>query len=341
VARNIALSNRGWDGVTVFEVITPGLETSVQDLPGRIGYWEQGFPPSGPMDSWSFRLANLLVGNAPEAAALECQFLGPALRFTSETVIAVTGADMRPSLDGQPVPMWQSLAVRADQVLELGPATVGARSYIAMAGGIDTPPVLGSRSTFHMAGVGGVDGYAIKAGQTVPIGQGAGKPGLVVLDEARPPIVPTRMWQIAVVLGPNDDWIDDAAHRRFFSADWTLLAKSNRTGMRLNGPEFTFTARATNKRPEHGEDPSNILDHGYPVGAVNLAGQTPIILVNDSPSTGGFINPYTVPSAEFWKLGQALPNSLFRFHSVNLSDAIAERRRIDRLCSRASLARAW
>lgn len=320
------------------EVLKAGLETSVQDLPGRIGYWEQGFPPSGPMDSWSFRLANLLAGNEPHAAALECQYLGPSLRFTMDTGFALAGAEMGAKLNGQPVPLWRSVVARAGEVLELGPATVGARTYIALAGGIDTPPVLGSRSTFHMARVGGIDGHAIKAGQSIPLGEGATVAGLTVKEDARPPIRPTKHWQIAVVLGPNDDWIDAAGHERFFAAEWTLLAKSNRTGMRLKGPEFTFAERALNKRPEHGQDPSNILDHGYPVGAINLAGQTPIILVNDAPSTGGFINPYTVPSAEFWKLAQALPGNFLGFHAISLDEAIAERCRIDRLCTMASIA---
>ena len=153
----------------LFEVMTPGLETSVQDLPGRIGYWEQGFPPSGPVDMWSFRLANLLVGNDRDAAALECQFLGPTLKFLRDGHVAVTGADMAPTLDGAEVPRWRTIAVRQGQVLALSGARTGARSYIAFAGGIDTPPVLGSRSTFHMAGVGGVNGYALKAGQRIPV----------------------------------------------------------------------------------------------------------------------------------------------------------------------------
>ncbi|HYV89348.1 MAG TPA: aminopeptidase, partial [Candidatus Polarisedimenticolia bacterium] len=104
----------------MFEVIQPGLETSIQDYPGRIGYWNQGFPPSGPMDSWSFQLANLLVGNEPGAAGLECQYLGPTLKFQRDTVIAVTGADMQPKLDGQPVPLWESIPVKAGQTLALG-----------------------------------------------------------------------------------------------------------------------------------------------------------------------------------------------------------------------------
>jgi 5-oxoprolinase (ATP-hydrolysing) subunit C len=317
----------------MMEVERPGLETSVQDFPGRLGFWEQGFPPSGPFDMWSHRLANALVGNGQRAATLECQFMGPTLRFQRDGVIAVTGADMGPTLDGNPVPLWESIAVKAGQVLSLGPARIGARAYIAVAGGIDTPPVLGSRSTFHLAGVGGMQGSAIKAGQVIPVAAAGGTPVRSVPDDYRPPITGKREWTIEVVPGPNDEWIDAAGHERFLGSPWKLQAKSNRTGMRLEGPRWTFTERATNKRPEHGHDPSNILDHGYPMGAVNLCGQTPIILVVDGPSTGGFINPYTVPSAAFWKLAQARPGDMFRFRAVGLEEAQALRRRIDQFCN--------
>ncbi len=322
----------------MLEVVKPGLETSVQDFPGRLGFWEQGFPPSGPFDMWSHRLSNVLVGNPEDAATLECQFIGPSLRFKRDGVAAVTGCDMAPALDGEAVPMWQSFAVRAGQTLSLGAARLGARAYIAVAGGIDTPPVLGSRSTFHMAGVGGVGGYAIQAGQEIPVGAGAGEPGRRVKEDCRPDIAGQKEWQIEVTPGPNDDWIDDAGHEMFQSSPWKLQAKSNRTGFRLEGPEWSFTELATNKLPEHGQDPSNILDHGYPMGAVNLCGQMPIILVVDGPSTGGFINPYTVASAAFWKLAQSRPGDVYRFKSVSVQDAQAQRREIDRLCSEASLA---
>lgn len=319
----------------MLEVLKPGLETSVQDFPGRLGFWEQGFPPSGPFDMWSHRLANLLVGNPESAATLECQFIGPSLRFQRDGVAAVTGCDMGPHLDGEDAPLWESFRVRAGQVLSLAPAVRGARAYIAVAGGIDTPPVLGSRSTFHMAGVGG---YALKAGQVVPVGEGSGQPGRRIRDDCRPDIAGQQEWTIEVVAGPNDDWIDEAGHRTFLTSPWTLTAKSNRTGFRLNGPQWSFTEIATDKRPEHGHDPSNILDHGYPMGAVNLCGQTPIILVVDGPSTGGFINPYTVTSAAFWKLAQSRPRDVYRFRSVSVQDAQAQRREIDGFCSEASVA---
>ena len=325
----------------MLEIVKPGLETSVQDFPGRIGYWEQGFPFSGPMDFWSFQLANLLVGNAPGAAALECQFNGPSMRFERAAVVAVTGADMAPQLDGAAAPMWESFAVEAGQTLTLGFARLGARAYFAVAGGIDTPPVLGSRATFHQAGIGGMEGHALKSGQIVPVADnGGGAAGRRVAEDRRPPISGAREWEIEVIAGPNDDWIDAAGHERFLSSDWTLQARSNRTGFRLTGPDWTFAPRATDKRPEHGEHPSNILDHGYPVGTVNLCGQTPIILVNDAPSTGGFINPYTVPSATFWKLAQSKPNDIYRFKSITLDAAQGMRRRINRMCNEDSIGQA-
>jgi 5-oxoprolinase (ATP-hydrolysing) subunit C len=321
----------------MLEVIKPGLETSVQDYPGRIGFWNQGFPPSGPMDSWSFRLANVAVGNEPGAAALECQFVGPTLKFQRGAVIAVTGADMQPKLDDQPIPMWESIAVEAGQTLALSFAKAGARAYIAVAGGIATTPWLGSRSTFHKAGVGGMDGHALKAGQVVPVGEAAGKAGRRVKESARPQIATDKSWTIEAVPGPNDDWIDEAGHRRFLSVDWKLSSKSDRTGFRLEGPEWTFTDKAHNKTPEHGAEPSNIIDQGYPLGAINLAGQTPIILVNDGPSMGGFINPYTVPLCAFWKLGQSKPGDIYRFRSVDVDEAQAISTSIRDLCTESSI----
>ena len=151
----------------MIEVLKPGLETCIQDYPGRKGAFGMGFPPSGPIDHWSFRLANLLVGNTPGDAALECQFIGPALKFKVPTIFALTGGDMRAKLDGARVPLWQSVAAKTGQKLELESAIVGARCYIAFAGGIDTPPFLGSRSTFVLGECGGLDGAPLAVGGRV------------------------------------------------------------------------------------------------------------------------------------------------------------------------------
>jgi len=324
----------------VIEVLKPGLETCVQDYPGRKGAFGMGFPPSGPIDHWSFRLANILVGNEPGAAALECQFIGPALKFTTSAVVSLCGSDMAATLDGTLVPLWQSVAVSAGQVLELGSAINGARAYLAIAGGIDTPPFLGSRATFVLGECGGLNGAPLKAGSEIPIGAGDGAPGRRVKIPCRPAISETGRWQIEVCAGPNDDWIDEAGQKRFLESVWKLSPKSNRVGFRLDGPEWTFTDKATNKAPENGSDPSNTIDHGYPIGAINLCGQTPIILLHDTLTLGGFINPFTVPSAAFWKLGQSRPNEIYEFELVSVQEAQALKRAINALCSEDSIERA-
>ena len=318
-------------------VIKKGLETSVQDYPGRIGTLNLGFPSSGPMDSWSFRLANVLVENEPGTAALECQFMGPTLKFDSNRTIAITGADMSPKIDGTPVPLWESIEIKKDQTLEMSFATIGARSYIAFSGGINTNPWLGSRSTFHKAGVGGIEGKAIQDGQKIPLNKSK-VVGKNKINKTSIPIMCTnKKWSVEVVKGPNDDWVDEKGHKMFLSSNWKLQSKSDRTGYRLEGPKWSFTEKATNKGLEHGTFPSKIIDQGYPMGAINLAGQTPIILVNDGPSMGGFIVPYTVPSASFWKLGQAKPGDIFNFKEISVEKAQELRAEQSAICSEASL----
>ena len=319
------------------QVIKKGLETSIQDYPGRIGTLNQGFPSSGPMDSWSFRLANVLVENEPGTAALECQFMGPTLKFNSDRIIAITGADMSPKIDGKRVPLWQSLQVKRDQILEMTFATIGARSYIAFAGGINTKPWLGSKSTFHKAGVGGIDGKAIQDGQIIPLNKSKSISGRKIKKNSIPVMSTNKKWSVEVVKGPNDDWVDEKGHKMFLNSDWKLQSKSDRTGYRLEGPKWSFTKKATHKGLEHGTFPSNIIDQGYPVGAINLAGQTPIILVNDGPSMGGFIVPYTVPSASFWKLGQAKPGDSFNFVEISVEQAQELRAKQTIICSKISL----
>ena len=316
----------------MISVIEAGLETSIQDWPGRVGFYNKGFPPSGPLDSWSFRLANILVGNEEGFAALECQFMGPTLKFDRDIVVAITGADMQAKVNGQTCPLWESFTVYAGQSIEMSYAISGARSYIAFCGGIAAEPTLGSRSTFAAAGVGGLTGNALKIGDILPVEPGHGEAGRRIPLAARPHIEQQLTWEVEAVAGPNDDWIDQQGHDRFLSSEWRVSAKSNRMGMRLEGPDWTFTNKAYDKLPENGSEPANIIDHGYPIGAVNLAGQTPIILLNDGPSMGGFINPYTVPQCALWKLGQARPGETFRFKSISVEEAQLRARQINTLC---------
>lgn len=321
----------------MIEVIKKGLETSIQDYPGRIGSLNQGFPISGPMDSLSFRFGNVLVGNKPEEAALECQFLGPTLLFKDKRVIAITGANMSPKIDGKEVPLWENLVIQPEQILELDYAIDGSRTYIAISGGINSEPWLNSRSTFHKAGIGGMEGKAIQDGQIIPLGQSRAVGYRKIKKNFIPDLSVDKNWNIEVVRGPNDDWVDEKGHNLFLNSNWKLQSKSDRTGYRLDGPNLTFTDKAFNKSLENGSFPSNIIDQAYPSGAINLAGQTPIILVNDGPTMGGFIVPYTVPSCAFWKLGQAKPGDILKFNEISLEEAQKIRSEQNEICNEICL----
>ena len=324
----------------MIKIMKPGLETSIQDYPGRLGYRNQGFPVSGPFDSWSFRLANLLVGNQVGEAALEVQFTGPELYFEKDIIFSITGANMKPLLGNkknqelEKIPMNKSIQAKKGQTLLMHFPKIGIRSYIAFEGGIDTEPWLDSQSTFHKAGVGGINGSAIKKGDllTLKTNNNQSTPDKKI-KEGFLPIINSKNWEIEVVAGPNDDWIDEAGHERFLTSPWKLDAKSDRTGFRLQGPEWTFTSKATNKLPENGSDPANIIDQGYPTGAINLAGQTPIILVSDGPSMGGFICPYTVPSCAFYKLAQSKPGDIYNFKKISVQKSQEIMKDINKKCS--------
>lgn len=315
----------------MIEVIKPGLETTIQDYPGRIGTLRHGIPPSGPMDDWSFRAANRAVGNPVGAPGLECQFLGPTLRFHGETLFSVCGADMQARLDGRPIAPWSTVRASAGQVLELGAAMDGARTYVAFRGGLSVPQFMGACATYVVAGIGGLDGRALKAGDRLALGTAEARSGHA--DEAveRPPFQGPHAQLVGVVLGPNDDWIAETGHKLFFSSEWVISSRSNRVGLRLEGPALEYSAVAYDKPSEAGSDPSNTIDIGYPIGGINIAGETPIILMHDCLTLGGFIVPYTVPSCEFWKLGQCRPWTRVRFKPMTREEAQHERERIDSL----------
>jgi 5-oxoprolinase (ATP-hydrolysing) subunit C len=326
-----------WGTSNVIEVITAGLETTIQDYPGRVGYWNIGIPPSGPLDDRSFRVANLLVGNHVGAAGLEIQLVGPTLRFDHDASIALTGAEVRPKLDGDPTPMWQTVAVRAGQVLKIGTARTGLRAYLCVNGGIATEPVLGSRSTFVRAGIGGIEGGALVAGQHLPIGPPTSVSPHAVSRDLVPDFSGTV--KLEVLAGPHDDWLDEDGRNALLNGEWTVQAQSDRTGYRLAGPQLSFSPKAYDKTPDNGVDPSNVINTGYPIGGVNICGGTPIILPVDGPSEGGFINPFTVASGALWKLGQARPGSSLRFALVSLREALQLRQEGDRFASEGSLDR--
>ena len=286
------------------EVIEAGTQTTVQDYPGRLGYWHAGVPPSGPMDMLAFRLANRLVGNPESAAALECTMSGPTLRFHSDTVIALAGADMHATIDGQRVPYWQPVAIRRGSILHLGAATdAGSRAYIAIRGGIDVPEYLGSRSTFILGKFGGHAGRTLQPGDMLHWSSDRGLPAPAdPLPQAEIPRY-SHNWQIGVMYGPHGapDFFTDEDIETIFATPWKVHYNSDRTGVRLIGPRPKW---ARKDGGEAGLHPSNLHDNAYAVGAMDFTGDMPVMLGPDGPSLGGFVCPLVVLDDELWKLGQ-------------------------------------
>ncbi|WP_159499737.1 urea carboxylase [Microbacterium sp. 18062] len=305
------------------EVDEPGMLTTVQDLPGRLGYWQVGVPPSGPMDAVSFREANLAVGNPAEAPGLEVTLTGPTLRFTAPTTACITGAPVEATLDGTPVAGWEPFEVPAGGVLRIGAAAgPGIRSYVAVRGGVDVPRYLGSASTFTLGGFGGHGGRALVAGDVLRPGAApadplAGTPRPVPADR-RPHL--TSQWLIGVTEGPHaaPEFFTREDIDRLYTAEYTVQVNSARTGIRLSGPQ---PAWARTDGGEAGLHPSNIHDTPYAVGALDFTGDTPIILGPDGPSLGGFVCPAVVASGDLWKLGQLRPGDTIRFVPVREADA--------------------
>lgn len=312
------------------EVLRGGTQSTIQDLPGRVGYWPVGIPPSGPFDSLSFELANRLLANDPGEAGLEITLQGPALRFSVDCHVAVTGGDVEVTIDGDPVEQWRILFLKAGQVLDIGSLkSCGARAYLCVAGGIQCPGYLGSRSTFTLGRFGGHNGEPLKAGDVLALsGSGA---CLDVLPE-QPWLLPTQRpeltntWVLRVVYGPHGapDFFTDKDIRVFFSTVWQVHYNSSRTGVRLIGPSPEW---ARTDGGEAGLHPSNIHDTAYAFGSVDFTGDMPVILGPDGPSLGGFVCPATVITADLWKIGQLRANDTVQFVAVSIDQAVA----LDRL----------
>ena len=304
------------------EVIEGGVQTTVQELPGRLGYLNLGIYPAGPMDHFAFRAANLVVGNPAGTAAFEVTAGGFKARFLEPRLVAVTGADMSPTVNGGPIPAWQSVPLEAGDVLALRAAQHGGfRAYVAIQGGIDVPQYLGSRATFTVGGFGGFAGRALKKGDVVALGAAGGVGLRRCFDPARRPVY-GETWEIAAIRGPQADpdylTADDMAF--FFSHAWKVDRNSNRMGVRLESHEWRW-ARASGGVA--GGHPSNILDNGYPVWGVNVCGNQPIILAADGPSLGGFICAATLVEASTWMVGQLAPGrDVVRFREITVDESI-------------------
>ena len=303
-------------------VLKPGLATTVQDT-GRPGYYNVGIPPSGSLDQYSSLAANMLVGNSDDAAVLECTYMGPELRFDQQAIVAATGADLPPRLNGEPRPSWQSFGVAAGDVLSFDFLRAGARAYLAVSGGFDVPVVLGSRSTYALGALGGHQGRALVAGDELPIGETEGvAPGRSAPEALRSAHRKHR--EIRVMMGLYDHRLTDESRRSFLDSEWRLTGVADRTGFRYRGAELEFRDRVAPFGA--GSDPSNIVDAPYPIGSIQIPGGVePIVLHRDAVSGGGYVMVATVISADMDHVGQSAPNSTTRFIEVDLEGALQAR----------------
>jgi biotin-dependent carboxylase-like uncharacterized protein len=317
----------------MLEVLNGGPQTTVQDL-GRPGYLHTGMPPSGAFDSFSLRVGNLLVGNNPGGrylvgrdpgdAGLEILLFGCKLQATKDHVIAITGGDLAPMLNGAPLQMWQAVLVREGDVIVFQTPRAGVRAYLAIAGGIDVPEFLGSKATNIRAGVGGVEGRILRTGDLLQVGvpkrDFTDLNGRLWPEEFRPNL--GAPWTVRVVLGPQDHLFEPASVETFLTVDWKLSPISDRMGCRYIGPKLEFLPRPDYLIEQAGSDPSNIVDDGTPLGGIQVpSGLEPIVMGADVPSFGGYAKIATVISSDIGVVGQGKPGEIVHFRAVEVEEA--------------------
>jgi len=295
----------------MFKIISPGLLTTVQDL-GRYGYQKYGMTPAGAMDPFAIQVGNLLLGNDIGEAALEINYLGPTVEFLEDTIVAITGGDLSPVVDGNPLPMWEVVCIKKGQVLSFGQIKNGCRAYIAVAGGIDVPVVMGSKSTFLRGKIGGFKGRQLLAGDIVCSGNLPARAWKRLGNRLPEKLIPCYSGKesLRVVMGPQDDYFTDTALKTFLTSTYTVSIKSDRMGYRLEGPEL-----------EH-KDTADIISDGVPLGAVQVPGDgKPIILLADRQTTGGYTKIATVISVDIPALAQLKPGDSICFEKVTVDRA--------------------
>ncbi|MFP9129396.1 urea carboxylase [Niallia sp. BSM11] len=304
------------------EVLDGGIQTTVQDWPGRIGHWDVGVPPCGPMDPLSFRIGNKLLGNAESSAGLELTLRGGTYRFRGDIAFCITGADMHAVLDDNIIPMYTVIHAKRNQVLRFSEAETGMRTYLLVAGGLDMPLNLGSAATFTLGGFGGHGGRALRTGDVLSVKVTSAPKVNTLACNSQPHF--KKEWTIGVIPGPHctTEFLLPEYLQQLTDVSWEVHFNSSRTGVRLIGPSPLW---ARTDGGEAGLHPSNIHDNAYAVGTLDLTGDMPILLGPDGPSLGGFICPVTTASAEFWKIGQLHPGDRIRFKLITLEEAEALR----------------
>lgn len=297
--------------IEILEILSPGILTSIQDL-GRYGYGRYGVAPSGALDSYALRIANLLVGNRPDQAGLEAMLLGPAIRALADIVVAVTGGNLQPRRNKQPIEMWRSHILKKDDTLSFDSALSGFRVYVAVGGGISVPSVMGSRATNLSSGFGGLQGRALKKNDILtsenhshPV-----KTDTRAFNAAWIPVYPND-WLLRVIWGPQDDHFPDESRGSFLSASYKMSSDSDRTGIRLQGPVIR-------QKPDI---QTSIISEGVIGGSVQIPGDGKPIIILGETVTGGYRKIATIISADLPLLGQIKPGDTLRFTAVSLEEA--------------------
>lgn len=306
-------------GVNVFEVLAPGIVSTVQDL-GRFGGARYGVATSGALDGFALRAGNLLVGNDESAAAVETTLMGLRIKVLRDALVAVTGGDLQPRTANGPLPMWRSHLLREGEVLVFAGPACGLRAYLAVAGGIQVAPVLGSRSTNLTSGFGGFEGRALRQGDILAAAP-APDP-LRGADRAFPPEalpVYASPWRLRIVWGPQDDHFSEEGRQTFVAAAFTVSPDSDRTGIRLKGP-------AVGRRPGLEE---SIISEGILSGAIQVPGDGQPIIILGETASGGYRKIATVISADLPLLGQITPGDEVRFEAVSMEAAVRALREVE------------
>ena len=326
-------------------VLSSGIQTLVEDWMGRVGYLDQGIAPSGAMDHFALRAANLIVGNQLNEAAFEIPAGSFTVEFETDTVIALTGAQLRPTLNGNPIPMWEAIMVGKGDVLSTGDMdedTVGFRDYLAIAGGIDVPLYLGSKSTAIYGSFGGYEGRALQEGDEVRLIQPDRDLKSIEGRRFKTNLIPhySKQWEMRAIPGPNGapDYFSEEGMELFFSAEFLTQVFSDRSGIRLTGPKLGWAQ----EREVEGRHPSTLMsEHGYSVpGCLNISGDTPIILPREGPTMGGYVCSLTVIYADQWMLGQIVPGrDMVKFVYCTPDEANQMRKEQNEVFQKASIVR--
>lgn len=308
------------------EVIDGGVQTSIQDYPARLNYWDIGVPPSGAMDNFNFRIGNAILGNDIGCSGFELTLRGGKYKFRDNFTICITGADMQPEIDGRAVEMYQPIEVKYNQVLEMKKAVKGMRAYILVKGGLDVPKYLGSSSTFALGGFGGHGGRCLRTGDLIHVNNESNEKTHIIDKKYIPKL--EDAYEIGIVLGPHctEEFLKKEYIEQLTKTKWEINFNSDRTGVRLMGPAPLW------EREDGGEaglHPSNVHDTAYAVGTIDLTGDMPIILGPDGPSLGGFVCPATIPSGELWKTGQLAPGGKVTFKLITIETAEKIRKETD------------